>query len=917
MWFENLNYSTISKVDWTIQDLIDAEKIKIEDLTSEKLQNLKVDIYNNKSYLKLRDEKWKIIWKVVENWKELKFLWDKIIHNWKYFLHIETSDWKKWYVSADYVRADISEQVWIVQEKEEKKDEVKTSPTTSTKSDENLAQANELNENQELAMKTTYEIQNWRIFLIWPDWQKKEFSSELREEDKEKIKKYEQLLILNEVIEIWQSEASNVINSMFWKDARQDDEIIEKSIWEINDLFQEWFNKLLKQEDISSTINKIFEKINLSENEEEIIWSSDMKKVKDVLLNTRLNKDQKLIQIYNLMRYEWLSWNSNTVKEKLTYHLLAQDEFKDINTILENTELVKLINNSKKDELVKLWISEEIAQNIIEAYTKIKIKTEKQKNEYYKELDLINSQRKQNWEKEIERDEFLKEINKNSILTLVKHTLIYSKIDKMSQRWTSEYSYTWMYANMSGLWMQKWNDWHTIADNNIDLAIDIWSTTVLSFLSMWVWAIAARWALSAAKWGASAVRLTNWVNRLWRWAWLAKWAWASTVEWIAFYEWTMATQSLIYWNWIDNWKNNATNWKEIIKSIAFMWALRAFSKIMWTEKAIKLTSIVPKEMLKTRAVTSILTEAWIVTWTSVWLEIAFEWEWEFTIEEYLQALVLVSLMRWAHNSLKNIPKKSIPEKVIVSKTSEWLKLIEYKPFTKSKEFPWSKEHPWSWFYKWVDWEFYIFHKGQYIKKSPNNPELKPLHDTIIMWEKNVWKTKEKIQFKQNLKRKLDWINKVKLIQDITKDPELLKYIDKKFSTLPLGLNKPYSFSKWLIYKNKVSNWAVHQTIDAIKTPYNVWKTAINTPLFSEQWLKNIFFANKDITIWKWLLKIWWLAIVPTAFEEIYKLNTQENYEINLSVLDIAWDYVSNMYLWVLNSLIYEYLNDKVEFLPWE
>ena len=80
--------------------------------------------------------------------------------------------------------------------------------------------------------------------------------------------------------------------------------------------------------------------------------------------------------------------------------------------------------------------------------------------------------------------------------------------------------------------------------------------------------------------------------------------------------------------------------------MAFMWVLRWVWKIMQTKKAIQMTSIVPEHMLKTRTITSVLIEAWLLTGTSVWLEIAFEWEWKLSWEEYLQALVMVWLFKW-------------------------------------------------------------------------------------------------------------------------------------------------------------------------------------------------------------------------------------------------------------------------------
>jgi len=114
--FENpsvgFNYSTTEKVDWTIQDLIDTWTLTLASLTWVKLQHLKADIDDAKnSYLRIRDDNWKIIWRLKE-WEkeEITFLDKKEIStkNWnKVFLKIQT--WKTtWWVSADYMKADIS-----------------------------------------------------------------------------------------------------------------------------------------------------------------------------------------------------------------------------------------------------------------------------------------------------------------------------------------------------------------------------------------------------------------------------------------------------------------------------------------------------------------------------------------------------------------------------------------------------------------------------------------------------------------------------------------------------------------------------------------------------------------------------------------------------------------------------------------
>lgn len=107
MWFDNLNFSSADRVNWTVQDLIDNPELKIEikDLTKKNLKKLFVDIENSSSHLRLRDENWNIIWKVKDR-EPLEFLDKKIIkHNGKekIFLKVKTLLWKEGYLPADYI----------------------------------------------------------------------------------------------------------------------------------------------------------------------------------------------------------------------------------------------------------------------------------------------------------------------------------------------------------------------------------------------------------------------------------------------------------------------------------------------------------------------------------------------------------------------------------------------------------------------------------------------------------------------------------------------------------------------------------------------------------------------------------------------------------------------------------------------
>jgi len=59
-----------------------------------------------------------------------------------------------------------------------------------------------------------------------------------------------------------------------------------------------------------------------------------------------------------------------------------------------------------------------------------------------------------------------------------------------------------------------------------------------------------------------------------------------------------------------------------------------------------------------------------------------------------------------------------------------------------------------------------------------------------------------------LKNNLENINKINYISELLKLPKFLKAVDSRLKSLPFHLEKPYTFSKWLMYENKVSNTIV-------------------------------------------------------------------------------------------------------------
>ncbi len=511
---------------------------------------------------------------------------------------------------------------------------------------------------------TMYKIVDGKTYLIGENGEYLIWENSLTPEAKEVMKKYEQIGILNEILQIWIPHAEKEASSLLFKWMRSGTTVIPESVKNIKKTFEQLFLKAQKWEKIDADINTIWQEIEKAESATSIIGASDMKKVKDTFYSSYDNKDQKLLKIYDAMRYGGWSGNSEWVKNQITEHLLRQDAFKNTDDILKNPHTYDLIKNHNTSELEKRF-GKEIANEILWAYSKIKIKQEKHKKEYSDVLVKINQDRKAQWQTEISFNDYMELNLELTIAELLKHSLLKKQIKELSHRWNETSSYTGMYANIVWLAESKGNDWMKISDENIDKAIDIGSTLAIAAVSMWVGAIAARWALAAARWWANATRLTALSQKAGK-AWsVARFAWASTVEWIAFYEWYNTMNNIVYGN---NILENAGNVKEISKTIAFMWVLRWISWVMKNAElahAIKLdsqglslwatgntlafvgkmTDKVPAWVLKNTW--EILIKWWLISGTSVGLDYVFDGEADWTWEEYLQAVMMVWAMKLA------------------------------------------------------------------------------------------------------------------------------------------------------------------------------------------------------------------------------------------------------------------------------
>ncbi len=744
----------------------------------------------------------------------------------------------------------------------------------------------------------------WHILLEWRDLDWKIDMRELTPEMKNLIRQYEKLGILNSIINIWITRAKDVSDSLLFKRFRDSWKNIELVVKEIEAKFINiqknigvpWYNP-------DADIDWIFWHMQTWEWEKSIIWSSDLTEIKTVFDDTRLSKDQKLIKIYNLMRYKWVSWNSQWVKDEVANMLLSKNEFKNVNVILTNTQTIEYIKNWNISELVKLWITNEKAQEIVKAYNKINLKNQKSREEYNNQLPTINAQRKTQWLPEYNNvDEYITAINEASILYLLKHNLIRNNLEQRQDRWSEENSYEWVYANLTWLAQNNWwfNDVFVISDENVDHAIDVWVTVALSAVSMWAWALVARWAMMwiwalwrTARLGSIANRLNSWTKI----AGATRFIWTAWIEWTAFYEWTNVINNIIYneWNIFENW----ANLKEISKSIAFMWVLRWVWKVMQDAKIASalrekpwvidwinlwkvdlwmywntmakiwdLTAKVPPMMLKWESVTWILAEAWLLTWTSQWLEVAFWEDLNLTWEEYLQAVVMIWLFRWVW---KIWIKRAEP----TPENPKWeIKLIEYNPRyqIETKEVqdarnPNKKPEP---------------VKPEPVKPEPVKPE--PIIDKEFVFPENG----TPMQYKLTLDQWWQYKISVKNAQ--------WEFVEANWTNLPTWFMKDRFDARVQnelkkLRQNSKSYWSETGMVSSKKEVLN--KNTINFEnkntknLLSERILKkNISEANNSISnLWEWekiylWTKIEWNHLEITKTTDWYNLQVYENWNIS-------------------------------------
>lgn len=535
-------------------------------------------------------------------------------------------------------------------------------------------------------------IEKWKMLIYWKDIDYFYEEVLIFDEDIDKLNdvinyvnekiesfgnQFENKELLINILQIWVPEAMSVSWQIWFKWIRNEDEVILWHIEKINNAISNFWIPV-SEEIFNNQVTEIFDLIQYAELQKEVIWLSDMNKIREIF-SQDISIDEKQIKIFNLMRYGGLSWNSEWVKNIIANKLIETPEFSDIKKSLENPKIREYIEDNNKEELEKLFwpkLSEELF--------KIYEKTKKPLTDKLKlEVEKINKKRKLNKEGAIKYEDYYNEHKDkiesettNAVFEVFSKLCIQKKIESMPNRWKENDSLIWIYANLSGLWESSLWDYFTIADSNIDLAIDFATTIAIWAITMWAWiwaTILTRGVLSSARVVSLWSKVTNWLNlwnllQKWTTTWnVARFVWISTYEWIAFYEWATIMQNIMFKDFKD-WGSWLWNEKEFVKNIAFMWALNSLkylSKLPWMTKIMNFDMKIPDEYLKPGNFKKVLEWTWNFTANSVrdwsmmfwisWLTEELVWEdWHPTVREYLEFVVLIQVMH-----LKDLWRKQI------------------------------------------------------------------------------------------------------------------------------------------------------------------------------------------------------------------------------------------------------------------
>ena len=374
----------------------------------------------------------------------------------------------------------------------------------------------------------TFDIQNTSWDEIEDEAYKQILNNKEAQEsiEKEKIM-LERVGMIQTILPMWITTAQEVLNSMVWKSRRKDDDIIQANISVLTGKSVEIESLLIEEnyDKIDIVMKEIFQIMEDTEKEEsifndniEFVGKSDLETIKD-LFYQKWDKDTKMLKIYNIVRawaLKWIwmsSWNSEWVKEAVSNHILEEKWFEYIQNILSDQkiyeEIQKAAENNSDNIQVPSYIKKKLGEKFWEDFWE-KL-GEKLIKIYTANFEYIE---KRNISPEIQYQ--LRVATWNEVQRQMKHTLIRKHIADMEVRGNHEKSYIWLYADLTGLWEEKWiHDSLSVSDSNAAtitrFAVDVW--TMLIPLAGWL--KAATWAYRGMKFSIKGRRMNiPWVQKL-------------------------------------------------------------------------------------------------------------------------------------------------------------------------------------------------------------------------------------------------------------------------------------------------------------------------------------------------------------------------------------------------------------------
>ncbi|MDD2871480.1 MAG: hypothetical protein PHS49_05825 [Candidatus Gracilibacteria bacterium] len=679
MAFEKLNYTTAGMDNESIQDKIDDNRLDIKQLTKENLKELKVDILKNNSYLKVRDHEGNIITNLrLKDNDVIDFNGENITHKvngkTKVFLGVNFSDGKKGYVSADYLKVVKEDKITNQQQLTNNQQQLTNNPQNNT------------NKPQQKSPETYPTVKkeydgNFKEEQVTTTTKVEQIS---KEELEEITKNYPKVIVLKDILEIWtqaaEKEKAGEILSMIGLGDKNE---IEEGIKQSNDKFNKMWEKVTNLQQVSDTeIDAIFNILLKTEKEETIV--SNMSKIKNILNSVdSSNIGDKKLEILDLMRSGAIQeGNSDKVEEKLRPQILAQNEFKNVNDILNNKDLFIFIENGDVDKLVKLGISKDLAEEVINTYGKIQRLQLKNKQTY---IDYIKNSDPNISPKDLndKTNFFLDLSTKKATVDLLSKELIFENLEK-NPALENKNKINKIYGNLVGVGN------FTFSDENITSATEKGTLLAISLIPMTGGMALSVYAARGAAWIMRTETIASTIangGKIGAMIEATGFVASTALEGIAFYEGYNFTNNVFY---KDNFKNildGATNQTELVKSILFFGLLKGFSKIGQIEKIKNFSDKIPNGFIKNTG--TLLTEAGILTGAGYGSEELMQklgWdtdvEPEMTWEQYFEALIMVGLFKSRPETKKpEIKKPELPNNEIKKPElpNNEIKLLEYKP----------------------------------------------------------------------------------------------------------------------------------------------------------------------------------------------------------------------------------------------